>query len=184
MAEKLLQEDHDMKIVGQIEKKPQNGEEEVRKTLEEMKQIREKGLLLQARQVGDHMASFVAEAYHQKEDIALQNQKVWLCVFAVTVGCESCVQNATAAREVLNQFHDRFRTLCEEAYEHSGYSIAMSFYYLAVRSVGDFRNEIGRTFAMLCGDEKNEALQTLGSQTFDNCIRRMEQICQPLNQEV
>jgi hypothetical protein len=184
MAEKYLQEDYDMKIVGQNDKKAVNGEEDVRKTLDEMKRIREKGLLLQARQVGDHMASFVAEVYRCQTQDDLQNQKVWLCVFAVTVGCESCVQNATAAREVLNAFHDRFRELCPDAYNHSGYSIAMSFYYLAVRSVGDSRNEIGRTFAMLCADEKNEGLQKLGSEIFDGCLARMEQICQPLNQEV
>jgi hypothetical protein len=184
MTQRNFQDDHDMKIVGQTDVTPKNGEEDVQKTLDEMKRIREKGLLLQARQVGDHMASFLADLYHQQDDAAMQHQKVWLCVFAVTVGCESCVQNATAAREVLNAFHDRFRSLCEEAYEHSGYSIAMSFYYLAVRSVGDSHSEIGRTFAMLCGDEKSQDLQKNGGELFDQCLARMEQICQPLNQEV
>lgn len=177
------QDDSDMKIVGQ---RPIaiSQEDEVNKTLEEMRLIREKGLLLQAQQVGDHMATFTADFKQETADTQLLNQQLWLCVFAVTVGCESCVHNATAARAVLNAFHDRFRALCPDAYEDSGYSIAMSFYYLAVRNVGDSHAEMGKTFAMLCGEETNPQLQQLGKQTFDRCIARMEQLCQPLNQEV
>ena len=176
-------DDSDMKIVGTPLSAP-SFEEEVNKTLIEMKQIREKGLLLQAAQVGEHMASFVAELRRPEEDRTLVNHKIWLSVFAVTVGCESCVHNPTAARAVLNAFHDRFKALCPDAYEDSGYSISMSFYYLAVRSVGDSPSEIGRTFAMLCGNEEDTALQTVGRTTFDGCIARMEALCAPLNQEV
>jgi hypothetical protein len=92
--------------------------------------------------------------------------------------------HGTAARAVLNAFHDRFKELCPDAYEDSGYSISMSFYYLAVRTVGDTRSEIGRTFAMLCGDEKNPQLQQIGQDTFDRCIACMDALSQPLNQEV
>ncbi len=176
-------DDSDMKIVGEYPKKVLQ-EDEVSKTLDEMRNIREKGLLLQAQQVGDHMAAFTADLKNETTDPQLLNQQLWLCVFAVTVGCESCVHNATAARAVLNAFHDRFRTLCPDAYEDSGYSIAMSFYYLAVRSVSDSLAEMGKTFAMLCGNEADQSLQQFGKQTFDRCIDRMEQLCQPLNQEV
>ncbi len=176
-------DDSDMKIVGAASSAP-SLEDEVRKTLIEMKHIREKGLLLQAAQVGEHMASFVAELNNPQEDRTLVNHKIWLSVFAVTVGCESCVHNATAARAVLNAFHDRFKALCPAAYEDSGYSISMSFYYLAVRSVGDSLSEIGRTFAMLCGNEEDTALQTAGRETFDRCMARMEALSAPLNQEV
>ncbi len=179
-----VQDDSDMKIAGTTEKATvDTWEDEVHKTLEEMKSIREKGLLLQAEQVGVHMASFVTHMNTRTQDKMLWNQQLWLCVFAVTVGCESCVHNPTAARAVLNAFHDRFRVLCPDAYEDSGYSIAMSFYYLAVRSVGDSRSEIGRTFAMLCDDEKNLDLQELGKETFDRCMDCMHSLSGPLNGE-
>ncbi len=178
-----LPDDSDMKIVGT---KPTNPtlEDDVRKTLDEMKSIRENGLLLQAKQVGNHMADTVAQTPPSQQPEISHNQLLWLGVFAVTVGCESCVHNATAARAVLNAFHDRFRSLCPDAYDDSGYSISMSFYYWAVRSIGDSRTEIGRTFALLCGDEKSTQLQAVGIQTFDRYIARMEALCEPLNQEV
>lgn len=178
-----IHDDSDMKIVGETKPVP-SFEDEVQKTLNEMRSIREKGLLLQAQQVGAHMAAFVAELNNDQTDQKLTNHRIWLSVFAVTVGCESCVHNATAARAVLNSFHDQFKTLCPDAYEDSGYSISMSFYYLAVRSVGDSHSEIGRTFAMLCDDEKNEALQKMGRETFDRCLNRMDALSRPLNQEV
>ncbi len=182
MTDLHLHDDSDMKIAGQPSK-TSSWEDEVNKTLEEMKNIREKGLLLQAEQVGTHMASFITHMNAKTQDKMLWNQQLWLCVFAVTVGCESCVHNPTAARAVLNAFHDRFRVICPDAYEDSGYSIAMSFYYLAVRSVGDSRSEIGRTFAMLCGSEKDSALQELGKETFDRCLDCMSSLSGPLNGE-
>lgn len=182
MTDKLhLQDDSDMKIAAKPGEKSVNWEDEVNKTLEEMKNIREQGLLLQAQQVGAHMASFITHMNATNTDKTLWNQQLWLCVFAVTVGCESCVHNPTAARAVLNAFHDRFRTICPDAYEDSGYSIAMSFYYLAVRSVGDSRNEIGRTFAMLCNNEGDLALHELGIETFDRCLACMASLSGPLN---
>lgn len=179
-----LYDDSDMKIAGVDKPAPVLLEDDVRKTLDEMKSIREKGLLLQAQQVGGHMADTVAQTPADQQPEIPLNQLLWLGVFAVTVGCESCVHNATAARAVLNAFHDRFRTLCPDAYDDSGYSISMSFYYWAVRSVGDSRTEIGRTFAMLCGNEKDPGLQAMGIQMFDRYIARMEALCAPLNQEV
>lgn len=178
-----VHDDSDMKIVGQSQPAP-SWEDEVQKTLNDMKNIREKGLLLQAQQVGSHMAAFVASLNAEQVDPSLTSHRIWLSVFAVTVACESCVHNANAARAVLNAFHDRFRELCPDAYEDSGYSISMSFYYLAVRSVGDSHNEIGRTFAMLCGDESNQQLRQMGRDTFDRCLACMDALSQPLNQEV
>ena len=184
MNERLpIPDDSDMKIVGQSAATP-SWEDEVNKTLHEMKNIREKGLLLQAQQVGSHMAAFVASLNAEQEDPSLTSHRIWLSVFAVTVACESQVHNGTTARAVLNAFHDRFKELCPDAYEDSGYSISMSFYYLAVRSVGDSRSEIGRTFAMLCGDEKNPQLQQIGCDTFNRCLSCMDVLSQPLNQEV
>ncbi len=173
-------DDSDMKIA--IPKKAKNGisEDEINHALSEMEKIRKQGLLLQAEKVGAHMAAMVAGIQgEQGEDIL--NQQMWLSVFGVTVGCECCVHNATAARTVLNAFHTCFSELCPEVYHHSGYSIAMSFYYLAVRSVGDSANEIARTFAMLCGDEKNGALQQLGKETYQKCLETMEHLTAPLN---
>lgn len=184
MTDKLhLQDDSDMKIVAGPGEKTVSWEDEVNKTLEEMKNIREQGLLLQAQQVGAHMATFITHMNAKTTDKALWNQQLWLCVFAVTVGCESCVHNPTAARAVLNAFHDRFRVSCPDAYEDSGYSIAMSFYYLAVRNVGDSRDEIGRTFAMLCNNEGDLALRELGKETFDRCLACMDSLSGPLNGE-
>lgn len=176
------EDDSDMKIA--LPKAPavSQSEEEVRRTLSEMEQIRKKGLLLQAEQVGNHMAAMAA-GLPARADKALYRQQLWLCVFAVTVGCERCVHNPTTARTVLNAFHDRFRVLCPDAYEDSGYSIALSFYYLAVRSVGDCASELARTFAMLCGDEKNEAMQKLGRETYDRCLERMQYLSAPLNHQ-
>ena len=108
---------------------------------------------------------------------------MWLSVFGVTVGCESCVHTPAVAKTVLNAFHAHFSKLCPEVYHHSGYSIALSFYYLAVRSVGDSGSEIARTFAMLCGDEQKEELQTLGLETYQKCLETMEHLTAHLNRQ-
>ncbi len=178
----LYHDDSDMKIALPKASKAPFSEEEVHETLAQMEKIRQKGLLLQACQVGAAMAATVA-GMPAGEDPVIRDQKIWLCVFGVTVGCESCVHDAAMARTVLNAFHDHFRTLCPDAYEHTGYSVALSFYYLAVRSVGDSVNEIARTFAMLCGDESNASLQAMGRETYENCLQHMEHLTAPLNQQ-
>lgn len=173
-------DDSDMKIA--LPKKSKNGmtQDEINRALEEMEEIRNQGLLLQAQKVGAHMASMVAglQGEHGEE---ILHQQMCLCVFGVTVGCECWIHNATAAKTVLNAFHTCFSELCPNVYHHSGYSIALSFYYLAVRSVGDSINEIARTFAMLCGEEQNPSLQQLGKETYEKCLKTMEDLTAPLN---
>ncbi len=173
-------DDSDMKIA--LPKKSKNGitQDDINRTLAEMEEIRNQGLLLQAEKVGANMAAMVAgmKGEHSKE---ILHQQMCLCVFGVTVGCECCIHNATAAKTVLNAFHTCFSELCPDVYHHSGYSIALSFYYLAVRSVGDSVNEIARTFALLCGEEQSEFLQQLGKETYEKCLQTMEHLTAPLN---
>lgn len=187
MAEKereeqeFLEDDSDMKIVVPHKETAKASEEEVHRTVDEWRRIQQKGLIKQAQSIGEHMAGFASAALEKDAASAAICQQMWLCVFAVTVGCERYVENSLAARTVLNGFHDTFRDLCSEAYENSGYSMALSFYYLAVRSGDDMQQEIGRTFAMLCGDEHNEAWQRLGKRIFHDCLDQMETLCRPLN---
>lgn len=175
-------DDSDMKIA--LPKKAKNGisEEDVAKALGEMEKIRKQGILLQAEQVGAHMASMVAGLQSENTETILR-QQMWLSVFGVTVGCECCVHNPTVARTVLNAFHAHFSKLCPEVYHDSGYSAALSFYYLAVRSIGDSAEEIARTFAMLCGEESSKQLQQLGKDTYQKCLDTMEHLCAPLNKQ-
>ena len=175
-------DDSDMKIA--LPKKAKNGlsDAEIERARAEMEAIRKQGVLLQAEQVGAHMAAMVAGTPNEHGE-EITNQQMWLSVFGVTVGCECCVHNPTAARTVLNAFHSCFSKLCPQQYHNPGYSAALSFYYLAVRSVGDSKGEIARTFAMLCGEEANEAFQKIGLETYEKCLSTMEHLAEPLNKQ-
>lgn len=172
-------DDSDVKIA--LPKKSKNGisQDEINRALEEMERIRNQGILLQAEKVGAHMAAMLSGMQGEHGEEVLK-QQMWLCVFGVTVGCECCIPNTTTAKTVLNAFHTCFSELSPEVYHHSGYSIALSFYYLAVRSVGDSVKEIARTFAMLCGDETSETLQQIGKETYEKCLQTMEHLTAPL----
>ena len=55
------------------------------------------------------------------------------------------------------------------------YSTALSFYYLAVRGVGDAEAEMGKTFALICERPGDKKLTALGTELFkkgNECILR------------
>lgn len=182
-AAPFLEDDSDMKIAVPHKEMAKESEEDVNRTVDEWRRIHRKGLVKKAQAVGECMAEFAVTRPEKDITLAVAHQQMWLCVFAVTVGCDRYIENALAARTVLNAFHDTFRNLCIEAYEDSGYSIALSFYYLAARSGENMQQQIGHTFAMLCGDEQSEAWQKLGKHTFDDCLCKMETLCSPLNRQ-
>ena len=176
------QDDSDMKIALPGKQKSHSAEtEEVRRTLDEVQQVQEAGVLQKAADAGRQMAA--AAAALCAADDALASQRVWLWVFGVTVGCERSIDRPVVARTVLNAFHNAFREQCAASYEDSGYSLALSFYYLAVRSGDRPRQEIGRTFAMLCGDEQNAAWQQAGVETYDRCLAQMQDLAKALNEQ-
>ena len=47
------------------------------------------------------------------------------------------------------------------------YSTALSFYYLAVRGVGDAETEMGKTFALISDRHGDKTLEALGTELFE-----------------
>ncbi len=176
----LPEDDSDMKIVPADPPQKAEPGEELTRALSDMRRASATGLLQKAVQAGEQMAEFAASLQTGGMAAEVLRQRCWLCTLAVTLACEQAEADALPAREMLRAYHERFRLLCPAAYEHTGYSAALTFYHLALRSPEGLPAAVGRTFAMLCGDEANEKLQQLGSETFAACCDKLRQLCRPL----
>lgn len=173
---KIANFDEDIKIAG---KKPhRSAEDEVKDTFDELLQAKNDGNLNSITELGVMTARLIMPGENSfvtnDENCPYGMQKRWLCIFAAMVGFERATPSSLLAKAAFNTMYSTLETEYPEIFVGSGYSTAMSFYYLAVRSSFKVEKEIGETFAMLCGKGTDSKVIDEGKETFIRCVEFVE----------
>ena len=150
----LFEGDGDMKIAG--EKAPEISPDcQKAQILEQLEEADEDGKLALAKLVGRSAASKICRCDDEFEILKDTDERLLihcrlLLLFSITVGSERYLQSNIIARTVINACQTEMERLTPETFGPEGnYSTALSFYYLAVRGVGDAETEMGKTFALI-----------------------------------
>ncbi len=67
----------------------------------------------------------------------------------------------------VNKFYDELYRKAPDFHETVSSGTAFTFYYLDIRERSDIAAHVGKSFAMLCGDEDDEKLCILGKELFE-----------------
>ena len=168
--------DEDIKIAGAPKKR--TVEDEVNDALEELMRAKNDGNLDVANELGRLAASHIIPSevsiIASCGDDNIDMQKRWLCIFAAMVGFERSTPSSLLAKAAINALNNELEHNYPDIFVGSGYSTAMSFYYLAVRSSFMVEAEIGNTFAMLCGKTNDKEFASLGSALFVKMVELTE----------
>ena len=164
--------DGDMKIAG--EKAPEISPDcQKAQILEQLEEADEDGKLALAKLVGRSAASKICRCEDEFEILKDTDERLLihcrlLLLFSITVGSERYLQSNIIARTVINACQTEMERLTPETFGPEGnYSTALSFYYLAVRGVGDAETEMGKTFALICERPGDKTLEALGTELFE-----------------
>ncbi len=57
---------------------------------------------------------------------------------------------------------------------------AFSFYRIDLKSKGDIAQKIGKSFAMLCGDENSEELSSIGEQVYRQSRKKLSNLIEDM----
>lgn len=168
-------DDSDMKIFGVKEEPDSTDGAEVQALAEEMKRQRLNGNSERAKQLGIRMAALAPDSSDADSldlsrllgdplpapDIMCQIRILLIFI------AESCLHLYTPtpllATTAANALYDKLIEDDPGFYDTISNGAAFSFYYLALRHSGKADENIGATFAMLCGAEEDQALADLGA---------------------
>lgn len=149
-----------------------------------------RGVLEQTRQLGAFLAGEVAGSFGEvefgkdaSENSEMLRQRRMLLTFAVLYGSEIYFADTILAQSMLGSFYDALSTNTPELYRQINESGAFSFYYLAVRRNATPEQEIGRAFAMLCGEDDNTLLCEMGRALYIHFMDKMYETIQNLGIE-
>ncbi len=169
--------DEDIKIAGNVPSK-RSAEDEVKDTFDELLRAKNDGNLNAITELGIKTARYIMPGEHsfvtETNDRGYGLQKRWLCIFAAMIGFERATPSALLAKAAFNTMYQTLEKEFSEIFVGSGYSTAMSFYYLAVRSSFKVEEEIGSTFAMLCGKGTDKGIANEGKDLFVRFVEFVE----------
>ena len=98
-----------------------------------------------------------------------------LMTFAAQITLHSVLPSVLSS-EAVNIMYNKMRDRSEAFYDNLTDGTSFSFYYLAIRKGVNIEENIGKNFAMLCADEDDEELITLGKTVYtltDKYIREL-----------
>ena len=174
---KIANFDEDIKIAGSKSSK-RSAEDEVKDTFDELLRAKNDGNLNAITELGIKTARYIMPGEHsfvtETNDRGYGLQKRWLCIFAAMIGFERATPSALLAKAAFNTMYQTLEKDFSEIFVGSGYSTAMSFYYLAVRSSFKVEEEIGGTFAMLCGKGTDKGIANEGKDLFVRFVEFVE----------
>lgn len=181
----MLFDDSDVKIFTDSDTSEETSNELF--VIAEMTKHRSNGNILKAKQLGKHLAEiFVDEptllsllegevGKIQCNDDDMYQIKVLLVFIA-----EYCINHLLPAtllsNTAVNALYDTVVKKAQEFYERLDDAAEYSFYYLAVRKGGNISDNIGVSFAMLCGEDKNSYYTTLGKRLFEVTEHEIQKI--------
>ena len=170
-------EDYDIKIFSPIKLKAEKNEPVV--IADEMKRQVLSGNLQKARLLGEKIAVSFHEAAEKEElwtmaeecnvckiDRRIKDQAIILSVFTAEYVFNNCISDPILSTTAVSALYDSLTKDCPELYNNLLASTAFSFYYMNLDGKETAPDVIGKTFAVLCDEDDNEALLCYGRTVF------------------
>lgn len=178
-------DDSDVKIFTDSDTIEENSYEVT--VIAEMTKHRSNGNILKAKQLGKHLAEiFVDEPslLNQLEGevgkIECDDDNMYHIKVLLVFTAEYCINHLLPAtllsNTAVNALYDTVIKKAAEFYDRLDDAAEYSFYYLAVRKGIDISKNIGVSFAMLCGEDKNEYYVNLGKRLFEVAEHEIQKI--------
>ena len=173
----MLFDDSDVKIFTDSDDIKSENSYEV-SVIAEMTKHRSNGNILKAKKLGKHLAEiFVDEPslLNQLESevgkIECNSDNMYQIKVLLVFTAEYCINRLLPATLLSNTavtaLYDTVIKKASDFYDRLDDAAEYSFYYLAVRKGFDISKNIGISFAMLCGEDKNEYYTNLGKRLFE-----------------
>lgn len=165
-----LNNDEDMKIVGEPNKKQIDEAENVaeiflkQKTNGNIDKAHTLGYVLAQEIIISDKKKLFSGEYERESDYV--KQKRILLAFVVNQTIAMLIPNMLVVQTVAGEFYNTLKAQYQRFYDDISESGAFSFYMLAWRRGENVDETIGKTFAMLCGSDGNEIFEELGQQLF------------------
>ncbi len=179
----MIFDDSDVKIFNDNEKETFD---EV-SIISEMTKNRSNGNSQKAKELGKTLAErFVDEAHLlcdleneigeiPRDDNTMYQMKV-LLAFSAEYSINRCLFSPLLVNTAVNALYDTVKKKAFEFYDRLDDAAEYSFYYLAVRKGIEISDNIGISFAMLCGKENDEYYKNLGKRLFEVATYETEKI--------
>lgn len=182
----MLFDDSDIKIFTDSDNIKEENSYEV-SVIAEMTKHRSNGNILKAKQLGKHLAEiFVDEPslLNQLEGevgkIECDADNMYHIKVLLVFTAEYCINRFLPATLLSNTavtaLYDTVIKKASEFYDRLDDAAEYSFYYLAVRKGVEISKNIGISFAMLCGEDKNEYYTNLGKRLFEVAEHEIQKI--------
>ncbi len=186
----MLFNDSDIKIFTDSESTTENSYEV--SVIAEMTKHRNNGNIVKAKDLGKHLAEiFVDEPslLNQLESevgkIECDDDDMYQIKVLLVFTAEYCINHLLPATLLSNTavtaLYDTVIKKAVSFYERLDDAAEYSFYYLAVRKGVEISKNIGISFAMLCGEEKNEYYTNLGKRLFEIAEHEIQKIIDSYN---
>lgn len=153
----------------------------------EMNEQRSNGNIDKARKLGTYLAAiFVDDRALLKDlesalgDVDFPKPVLFQVKILMFFAAEYCI-NSTLPKMILkntaiNALYDSIRDEASEFYKEFSDGAEYSFYYLAIRKGNDIIHDIGSSFSMLCGKERDEAFTALGERLWSVVSKKIQEI--------
>ncbi|MBR5246151.1 MAG: hypothetical protein IKV25_02120 [Clostridia bacterium] len=188
----MLFDDSDIKIFSDSDT-PAEVSNEVA-VIAEMTKHRSNGNILKAKQLGKHLAeifvdepSLLSQLEAEVGEIKRDEDDMYHIKVLLVFTAEYCINRFLPAtllsNTAVNALYDTVIKKAAEFYDRLDDAAEYSFYYLAVRKAVEISKNIGVSFAMLCGEGKNEYYTNLGKRLFEVAEHEIEKIINSYNFE-
>ena len=178
-------DDSDVKIFKGEEKRAENIDEV--SVIAEMSEQRSNGNISRAKNLGKHLAEIFVDEPHLLSDLekevgafshdeSIMYQIKVLLVFTAEYSITHLLPGSLLSHTAVNAMYDTVRKKAFDFYDRLDDAAEYSFYYLAVRKGVNISQNIGTSFAMLCGREKDSEFTTLGARLFEVAGHEIEKI--------
>ncbi len=172
-------EDRDIKLFYPSDDKKSSSEKDILAIAEILDNQRSNGNLLLARKLGEHLASVKPENAGELDGIDLEKEGIdvdklpsevlyevrVLMIFTAQIALHSVLPSVLST-EAVNIMYNQMRDQSEAFYDNVMDGTSFSFYYLAIRKGVNIEENVGKNFAMLCGDEDEEDFIELGKKVY------------------
>ncbi len=153
----------------------------------EMTKHRSNGNILKAKQLGKHLAeifvdepSLLSQLESEVGKIECDEDNMYHIKVLLIFTAEYCINHLLPATLLSNTavtaLYDTVIKKASAFYDRLDDAAEYSFYYLAVRKGIDISKNIGISFAMLCGNDKDEYYTNLGKRLFEIAEHEIEKI--------
>ena len=167
-----IQDDSDMKIVGEYVE-PEDAADELTRLLKEQQ---ENGNLDRARALGESLIDTArkAAADHPSENATLLLQRWLLLLFTTDLEIQRLLPNGLVARTAFGRFYDVLQQTEPAIYEQLQQNGSLSFYYLCQEDGVIQQDKAAETFASLCGRGDDKRTVALGKALIAQCKAKVD----------